>query len=85
MFYWIARPVQMQAVFSTFIVPCLGFLILPFTTLMYVLLWTPAGLQGLDWLWVALAAFLDIASLGSAGVANRNRIPEGYPGAYRQM
>ncbi len=80
-FYWFARPLQMQTVFSTFIIPCLGFLILPFTTLMYVLLWSPQGLQGLDWLWIALAVILDLASIASAGAANRDRIPAGYPGS----
>ena len=74
--YWIARPVQMNATFSTFILPCLGFMILPFTTLMYVLLWTPGvGIQGLDWLWLGIAVLLDVASIGGAGYANRNRLP----------
>ena len=80
--YWFARPVQMQAVFNTFIIPCLGFMILPFTTLMYVLLWSPqVGLQGLDWLWIAIAVVLDLASIGAAGASNRDRIPAGYPGS----
>ena len=35
---WIARPAMMNATFSTFIIPCLGFMFLPFTTLMYVFL-----------------------------------------------
>jgi hypothetical protein len=82
--YWFARPVQMNAAFSTFIIPCLGFLILPFTTLMYVLLIQGVGgIQGLDWLWLVLAAVMDIASIGAAGAANRNRIPAGYPGSYQ--
>jgi hypothetical protein len=85
--YWIARPVAMNATFSTFILPCLGFLFLPFTTLMYVWLsWSSSsgavtGLQGLDWLWLILAVVLDLATIGAAGAANRNRIPAGYPGA----
>jgi len=74
--YWIARPATMNATFNTFILPCLGFLILPFTTLMYVLLWSPGvGIQGLDWLWLAIAVLLDVASIGSAGYANRDRLP----------
>ena len=81
LFAWIARPVVMDQVFGTFILPCLGFLFLPFATLMYVLLWSPTGLQGLDWLWVILAAVLDIASIGIAGAANRNYIPAGVPGS----
>ena len=50
---WIARPVMMNATFSTFILPCFGFLFLPFTTLMYVFLKQGVGtIQGLDWLWL---------------------------------
>jgi hypothetical protein len=74
--YWISRPAMMNAAFSTFILPCLGFLFLPFTTLMYVwLIQGVGGIQGLDWLWLGLAAFSDIASIASAGYANRNRMP----------
>jgi len=79
---WIARPLAWNATFSTILVPCLGFLLLPFTTLMYFLLYTPGtGLAGLDWLWLGLAVVLDIASYGAAGATNRDRIPQGYPGA----
>ena len=80
--YWFARPAVMDATFSTVILPCLGFLILPFTTLMYVLLVQGVGtIQGLDWLWLFLAAVLDIASIGAAGATNRNYIPAGVPGS----
>ena len=82
---WIARPALMNAAFGTFIVPCLGFLFLPFTTLMYVILIQGVGkIEGLDWLWLIVAVFLDIASIGAAGVSNRNRIPSGYPGSYQE-
>jgi len=80
--YWIARPAQMNATFSSIVIPCLGFLLLPFTTLMYVLLWSPGvGIQGLDWLWLIIAFVMDLASIGGAGYANRHRIPAGYPGS----
>ncbi len=77
---WISRPVAWNAAFSTVIFPCLGFLFLPFTTLMYVWLvqptgGAPGGIQGIDWLWLALAVFCDISSIASAGYANRNQIP----------
>jgi len=72
---WLARPALVNAAFNTFILPCLGFLFLPITTLMYVFLWSPTGLQGLDWLWIALAAFLDIATIATAGYSNRDRMP----------
>jgi hypothetical protein len=81
---WIARPAMMDHAFSTFIIPCLGFLFLPFTTLMYVFLVQGVGntVQGLDWLWLFLAVIIDLASIGAAGAANRDRIPAGYPGSY---
>ena len=82
LFAWIARPNLMDAAFGTIIIPCLGFLFLPFTTLMYVFLIQGVGtIQGLDWLWLFLAAVLDIASIGTAGAANRNYIPAGVPGS----
>ena len=85
-FAWLARPAAFNVVFSgSWILPCLGIMILPFTTLMYVFLVTNAvgvgGLSGLDWLWMALAVLVDLATIGSAGAANRNQIPQGYPGA----
>jgi hypothetical protein len=80
---WFARPAMMNAAFGSFIIPCLGFLFLPFTTLMYVILIQGVGkIQGLDWLWLVLAVIMDLASIGAAGAANRNRIPAGYPGSY---
>ena len=82
LFAWIARPNLMDAAFGTVIIPCLGFLFLPFTTLMYVFLIQGVGsIQGLDWLWLFLAAVLDIASIGAAGASNRNYIPAGVPGS----
>ena len=80
--YWIGRPLMMDAAFGTFILPCLGFLFLPFTTLMYVwLIQGVGGIQGLDWLWLILAVLMDLSTVASAGYANRNRIPAGYPGS----
>jgi hypothetical protein len=73
---WISRPVAWNAAFETAIWPCLGFLFLPFTTLMYVWLVQGTGqIEGLDWLWLILALLLDVAQLAGAGYANRNRIP----------
>jgi hypothetical protein len=83
LFAWIARPAMMNAAFSTYIIPCLGFMFLPFTTLMYVILVQGVGttIQGWDWLWLMLAVVVDLASIAGAGVANRDRIPAGVPGS----
>jgi hypothetical protein len=83
-FMWIARPVAFNVVFSgSWILPCLGVLFLPFTTLMYVFLVTNGtrSITGLDWLWLGLAVVIDLASVGAAGAANRDKVPQGYPGA----
>ena len=83
-FAWIARPVAFNAVFGgSWLLPCLGILFLPFTTLMYVLLVTNGTptISGLDWLWLVLAVMLDLAGVAAAGATNRNQIPQGYPGA----
>ncbi len=59
-FAWIFTEWVDQA-FDTFIVPLLGVLFLPYTTLMYVIVWSSgAGVSGWDWLWVGLGVLLDI-------------------------
>lgn len=83
-FAWIARPVFFNVVFGgSWILPCLGILFLPFTTLMYAIMKTNGtmGISGLDWLWLGLAVVIDLAAIGTAGVANRDKVPQGYPGA----
>lgn len=82
--FWISRPVQWAAVFGdSWLLPCLGFLFLPFTTLMYAWLQLsqPGPLSGLDWVWLILAVVIDVVSTGSAGYSNRDRIPAGMPGS----
>jgi hypothetical protein len=79
---WIARPAAFDAAFGSWIWPCLGFLFLPFTTLMYlILLKSGAGISGLDWLWLILAVVMDVGSIGIAANDYRDKIPQGYPGA----
>jgi hypothetical protein len=74
LFIWLARPGLFEAAIGSAVVALLGILFLPFTTLVYVVLWTPGGLTGLDWLWVFLAFLLDISVLGGSGYANRDRM-----------
>jgi hypothetical protein len=81
-FIWLARPVYFNAAFGdSWLWPLLGIIFLPFTTLMYVLLWSTTGLTGWDWLWLALAVAIDVGHWGSSAYTNRNRIP-GYSGTY---
>lgn len=81
LFIWLARPAFFSAAFAgSWLWPLLGILFLPLTTLMYVLLWSPAGLSGFDWFWLFLSVLLDIGAIGSSGWANRDRVP-GYGGS----
>ena len=78
--YWIARPNAVDLAFGSFIWPLLGLLFLPFTTLMYTILWQGGrGVEGSDWIWVGIALILDLAHYGSSAYNNRNMIP-GYSG-----
>jgi hypothetical protein len=61
-----------------FLVPLLGIIFLPYTTIMYMLVWTATGIQGWDWLFILLGVFLDITHYGQVA-ANRENMP-GYSG-----
>ncbi len=79
--FWLARPVQFDAAFGGPIIPILGIIFLPFTTLMYVILQTPGvGLNGSDWLWVGLALVLDLSHSAAVATDKRNTY-----GGYRSV
>lgn len=68
---WLARPGLVDAAFDTFLIPLLGIIFLPFTTLVYLIVFTPGiGVTGSDWIWIGLAVVLDVAHL-TASVADR--------------
>jgi len=70
--WWLFQPVRWNTTFDSFILPFLGFLFLPWTTLMYVLVF-PGGIDTFDWIWLGLALAVDIASYASGGVGGRRR------------
>lgn len=75
LFLWIVTPLVSSA-FDTFIVPLLGFLFLPFTTLIFVIVYNPTvGLVGWDWLWVGLALMIDLGSYAGSAYTNQDKIP----------
>jgi len=74
--YWIARPNVVDAVFGTFLVPLIGLIFLPFTTLMYTILWTAGvGISGWDWLWIGIAVALDLGHYTYSAYGNKEQIP----------
>lgn len=71
--WWLAAPLTWSVAFGgTLLLPILGFLIVPWTTLMYVLV-APGGVVGTDLLWLALALFADVASHAGGGAYRRRR------------
>ena len=71
--WWFLEPLQWNAAFGTLLVPVIGFVLLPWTTLMYVVV-APGGLVGLDYLWLALALVADLSShAGTSAVGRRRR------------
>jgi hypothetical protein len=70
--WWLLAPLRWSAAFGSFLLPFLGFLFLPWTTLMYVLV-APGGIVGPDYLWLALAVLADISSYAGSGLYGQRR------------
>jgi hypothetical protein len=71
---WIVGP-RVNAAFETWIWPLLGLIFLPYTTIMFVLVWNPlTGVHGWDWLWIGLGLWLDIMKWTRIA-ENRKNIP----------
>ena len=72
--WWLIEPGRWTLAVTSCIAPLLGFLFLPWTTIMYV----SVGINGLswfDWVWLAIALLIDLGSYGGGAYGNRNRIP----------
>ena len=60
--------------------PLLGIIFAPYTTVMYLLAWSPGlGIYGWDWMWIGLGVMLDLMKWAQIA-QNRRGIP-GYPEA----
>jgi hypothetical protein len=72
---WLSTSLVNRAFHGGWILPLLGILLLPITTLTYVLVSSVAGsVTGWGWLWVALAVLLDLAANSAPGrLATRAR------------
>jgi hypothetical protein len=75
---WLFTPLVSRAFQSAFLVPLLGIVFLPFTTLMYVLSWTPLGVTGWGWFFVFVGLLLDIGSYTGSAYGNRSRFSSAY-------
>jgi hypothetical protein len=71
-FWWLIEPQRWGLAFETIVWPVIGFVFVPWTTLMYVLV-IPGGVDGLDWLWLGLAFLIDLFSWSGGAYGNRGR------------
>ena len=60
---WLSTPLVDRAFHGGWLLPLLGILFLPITTLVYVLVYALSGdVTGWSWLWVVLAFLLDLTA-----------------------
>lgn len=77
---WLFNPAYMRGLLSNFILLCVGFLFLPWTTLAYAFAFNqfPGAqmlqLDGTGVVIVVVGLILDILSYGGSGYGNRDRI-----------
>ena len=65
--WWLLNPGRWDRAFDTFLLPLLGFLFLPWTTLMFVLVAPDGTVSGTDWWPLALGFLIDVISVGGVG------------------
>ena len=71
--WYLLDPRHWDLVFGNILLPCLGFFILPWTTLMYALVGTN-GVSGFEWFLLLFALLGDLGAYGGGGYGNRHRI-----------
>lgn len=60
--------------YSGFLIPLLGLLVLPYTTLFYVLAYAPvAGVDGWGWFFVGIGFLFDVGNWAAGGRSGRRR------------
>ena len=63
LFIWFLTPLVDRAFHGGWLLPLLGIIFLPLTTLVYVLVYyISGGVTGWGWLWVVLALLLDLGA-----------------------
>lgn len=81
--WWLLNPIRWSATFNAlqvqpgvilpaWVVPVLGFIFMPWTTLAWVFV-LPGGLTSLDWVILIVAILADLSTHGGGGRAYRSR------------
>jgi hypothetical protein len=72
--WWLVNPGRFSMVYNNLLLPIIGTIFLPVTTLTYTVIYQPlfGSLSGLDWLWLFIALMVDF-SLYGGGIFSRRR------------
>lgn len=77
LYVWLSTSLVSRTFPNDLLLPLLGIIFLPLTTLVYVLVFIPGvGLNSWGWFWVILALLIDLGSHSSGLYSNRHRIPK---------
>ncbi|HEU5440953.1 MAG TPA: hypothetical protein VFU88_16830 [Ktedonobacterales bacterium] len=72
---WLTTPLVTRAFQGGWLLPLLGVLFLPITTLVYILVYMAAGgVAGWGWFWVILGFLIDVTVHTSGAYSNRQRV-----------
>jgi len=72
--WWLVDPSRWTATFNTQLVPALGFVFLPWTTIFFVLFSSSGSLTGLGWVFVVLGLIGDVGTYGGGILGNKDKI-----------
>ncbi len=70
--WWLFQPVRVNTSFDTIFFPLLGVLFVPWTTLMWVIVY-PGGISVVNWVFLGLALMADLGTYFGGGKSGRDR------------
>ena len=71
--WWLLSPARFNLAFPNIIFGILGLVFLPWTTLMYIIVF-PGGIAGWDWLWIGISFFADLSSYGGSAFGGKKQM-----------
>jgi len=77
LFWWLIDQARFDRAFDGFLLPFIGWLLAPWTTMMYLAVF-PGGVRGFDWIIMGIGVLADFASWTSGGLGGRRRYSTTY-------
>lgn len=74
--WWLINPMRWSLAIESFLIQIPGFIFLPWTTSMYVIIWNPMrAFYNFDWVWLGSAFLSDIGTHAGGAWGNKDKIP----------